>query len=381
MQKAMGGDVPLDSADVGSDASCPEAAPGISSCQEGSTVYCTLRLRDVLRVVKAMVVKAGPARTVLACPVAAGIASSGDWAGSIGACRVPSFECPCIEVGKSCVVVFYDVPTTALSHAAIPGATDFETADGEQALPAIDSLVDLFHGEAGGDYLSMQADHRDGGEPTLPYHEVNFGDKHDMFVWNSVLLIPDFLTKDECHTLIEAADRSAHGGSSAKNLFSTQEGMHRFPIRMLDLEAQMLSTSICDRLLPILEEQFPEVCERTFGRRHNLKEMNFSFWPGEPAVNRYMAGGGLNPHTDKRAFTINVLLSDLGAYTGGGTQFWPQEQLGQSEIDWQEGVPVRPCQGTACLFNGTVIHAGRYVTSGIRHIFSASFNLWSLDDD
>ncbi|CAE8732341.1 unnamed protein product [Polarella glacialis] len=382
----MGGDVPLDSAQVGGGTSSGlEAAPGSSSSpfQAGALVYCQVLLRGVVRAVKAMVVESGPARTVLACPAAVGIASSGEWAASLEACRGTSFECSCAEAGKSCAVVFYDVNTAALSFTALPGATDFKTADDELALPATDSLVDLFHGEAGGDFLIMQTDHGDVGGANQLYHEVTFGDKHDLFVWNSVLLLPDFLTKDECSILIEAGDRSAHSGTRASTEFATQEGMSRLPVRFLDLEAQLLTTSIEKRLKRILEEQFPELCENIFGRRH-IKDMNFSFWPGEPAVNRYMVGGGLNPHTDKRTFTINVPLSELGAFSGGGTVFWPQGQLGpleHSNIDKQGGVLVRPCQGTAVLFNGSVTHAGRIVTSGIRHLFSASFNLWSLDED
>merc|ERR1712224_316800 len=112
-----------------------------------------------------------------------------------------------------------------------------------------------------------------------------------------------------------------------------------------------------------------------------------SFSPGEPAVNRYMVGGGIAPHADKQSITINVVLSDLGAFTGGGTSFWPQKSRQTGNAEMLEGednnedvVLLRPQQGAALLFNGNVTHAGRAVKTGIRHTYVASFNLWSLEE-
>ena len=113
-----------------------------------------------------------------------------------------------------------------------------------------------------------------------------------------------------------------------------------------------------------------------------LKNMQVVFSPGEPAVNRYCDGGKFKVHTDKESVTINVLLSDLGAFGGGGTMFWPEETEIRSEADMVRSaadmVLLRPLQGTAVLFNGSVMHAGREVASGIRHLYVASFSLWSM---
>jgi len=179
---------------------------------------------------------------------------------------------------------------------------------------------------------------------------------------------------------MDAADRCAHGGSAAGNFYAYQEGMNRYPVRKLDLGAQILSkTIIHDRLLSFFEEQLPHVANEVFGQSTNLNKMKFSFSPGEPAVNRYSVGGGIASHTDKQSVTVNVVLSNFGSFTGGGTTFWPQEP--DSTIDeggTDDVVLLRPQQGSALLFNGNVKHAGRPVISGVRHAYVASFNLWSI---
>eukprot|EP00435_Cladocopium_sp_Y103_P016535 s1236_g4.t1 len=45
----------------------------------------------------------------------------------------------------------------------------------------------------------------------------------------------------ECHIFMDAADRSASVGSAAGKFYSNQPGLNRYPVRKLDLEAQMLS--------------------------------------------------------------------------------------------------------------------------------------------
>eukprot|EP00449_Zooxanthella_nutricula_P063350 CAMPEP_0198565998 /NCGR_PEP_ID=MMETSP1462-20131121/102650_1 /TAXON_ID=1333877 /ORGANISM="Brandtodinium nutriculum, Strain RCC3387" /LENGTH=139 /DNA_ID=CAMNT_0044297011 /DNA_START=9 /DNA_END=425 /DNA_ORIENTATION=+ len=139
--------------------------------------------------------------------------------------------------------------------------------------------------------------------------------------------------------------------------------MNRLPVRKLDLEAQMLSAEVISRrLLPFFERQLPDVAEELFGQGEGLASMKVCFSPGEPAVNRYMVGGGIAPHTDKQTVTLNVVLSDLGAFAGGGTMFWPQDGPEDAEMSVErtgDAVVLRPPQGTAILFNGQVTHAGR----------------------
>ncbi|CAE7676588.1 unnamed protein product, partial [Symbiodinium pilosum] len=112
-------------------------------------------------------------------------------------------------------------------------------------------------------------------------------------------------------------------------------------------------------------------------------ELKPFFSPGEPAVNRYMTGGGIAPHIDREAVTLNVVLSEPGAFAGGGTAFWPQEKVeGETDeacaekFDMRDAAVLRPRQGTAILFNGSIAHAGRPVISGVRHAFVKCADVW-----
>jgi hypothetical protein len=81
--------------------------------------------------------------------------------------------------------------------------------------------------------------------------------------------------------------------------------------------------------------------------------------------------------------TVVLSLSMPGeAFQGGGTTFWEQAPaLGRGGalpgVALPRGAEVecRPPPGTAMLFNGTIRHAGRPVTSGVRHLYVASFDL------
>lgn len=201
-----------------------------------------------------------------------------------------------------------------------------------------------------------------GEESSLSFPiEVRLARDHKLFLWNSVLVVPGFFSREECHIFMDAADRAASAGTAAGN-YSNQPGLNRYPIKKLDLEAQMLSDSLFqDRLLPFLEHT-PFACE-LFGAE-SLKELKAFFSPGEPAVNRYITGGGIAPHMDREQLTLNVLLSEADAFQGGGTAFWPQTRsdakASMEKVDEEEEdmVVLRPLQGTAILFNGQVTHAG-----------------------
>mmetsp|Transcript_158831 Transcript_158831/g.509218 ORF Transcript_158831/g.509218 Transcript_158831/m.509218 type:complete len:182 (-) Transcript_158831:13-558(-) len=152
-------------------------------------------------------------------------------------------------------------------------------------------------------------------------------------------------------------------------------GLQRLQVCYLSSEAQELSRSILhDRVLPFLEKQLPCVAEGLFGQASGLGDMAFSFSPKEPAVNRYEVGGEFKVHCDAYSVTVNVLLSDPGDFIGGGTAFWPQDVAG-TEDDGDEMLLLRPRQGTGVLFNGSVMHSGRQVESGLRHLYVASFHL------
>ena len=93
--------------------------------------------------------------------------------------------------------------------------------------------------------------------------------------------------------------------------------------------------------------------------------------PKEPAINRYSAGGFFEPHKDKHALTLNVLL-DSGAFKGGGTAFWDEDSSSSADAPT---LTVEPAAGVGVVFNGAVKHAGRSVTEGVRHVLVASFSI------
>ena len=65
-----------------------------------------------------------------------------------------------------------------------------------------------------------------------------------------------------------------------------------------------------------------------------------------------------------------MLLSDT--FTGGGTQFWEE---GVKEDVKSPTLCLLPRTGVGIVFNGTVLHAGRAVTGGVRHLLVASFSV------
>ena len=124
-------------------------------------------------------------------------------------------------------------------------------------------------------------------------------------------------------------------------------------------------------------------------------------------------------HSDGSVFSIifDSLISAFGnaetnrrsvRFEGGGTMFWQQPDEEGSTMkstmttadyvaavllrhaDYKEccfdpgarcsepchhRILLQPKQGTAVLFNGEIVHAGREVTSGVRHLYVASFTL------
>ena len=247
----------------------------------------------------------------------------------------------------------------------------------------IDELVSCFSERSDAVFMPTQALDTIGIDAEVPSSlEVCLAKDHRLFLWNSIVVVPDFLTRDECHIFMDAADRSASVGSAAGKFYSNQPGLNRYPVRKLDLEAQMLSDSVQkERLLPLLQRS--SFCGELFGTSQ-LKDLKAFYSPGEPAVNRYIAGGAIAPHIDREQLTLNVVLSEPGAFHGGGTAFWPQKTmdsaLEESTQEVEDDVVIlRPLQGTAIIFNGQVTHAGRAVTEGIRHAYVASFSLVSLE--
>ena len=91
--------------------------------------------------------------------------------------------------------------------------------------------------------------------------------------------------------------------------------------------------------------------------------------------------------------TLNILLSDGGAFEGGGTGFWRDDVAAETVAETSEpgrergetikrgppSVKLNPCPSTAAgvgvVFSGNLYHCGLAVTAGLRHVLVASFSI------
>eukprot|EP00930_Biecheleria_cincta_P032044 TRINITY_DN22233_c0_g1_i1.p1 TRINITY_DN22233_c0_g1~~TRINITY_DN22233_c0_g1_i1.p1 ORF type:complete len:318 (-),score=51.70 TRINITY_DN22233_c0_g1_i1:223-1176(-) len=236
------------------------------------------------------------------------------------------------------------------------------------------------------------------------YHEVRLAESSELYMHNSIILIPNLISPSECQQLMDAVERRIEKGSQQGRVYHADdlpqrfwkslqrllgavdvqecaevEPLERLPVQYLGPEIKQLSKTILeDRLLAFLEAELPEVAEKLFGRQANLAELTPSFSNNEPAVNRYVKGGEFTPHKDGYALTVNVLLSEPGAFTGGGTSLWQQSSfppLGRLDRYLGREFVLHPHQGMGVVFNGKLSHAGRVTESGLRHVYVASFSL------
>ena len=133
---------------------------------------------------------------------------------------------------------------------------------------------------------------------------------------NSIFLVPQLLTGEECDTLIshsDSADRelseSSSGGAQSGRPFRWMA--HLWPPPLTELVADVVS----NRLLPTLGlDDGPKI--KLLVR----------------CITRYTPGCVAPPHTDPGAFTAVVVLDDLTKdvgeeppFLGGCTEFWPDE--------------------------------------------------------
>lgn len=220
----------------------------------------------------------------------------------------------------------------------------------------------------------------------------------------SLLLLHGLASADECETLRSEASKEAFRlrfeslessyeaiGEVTPNHSSDVPQQVRRPItEMLGMPGQAL----CDRLLlrgiARLTHELPALLPKMFDGFSISKQSRICenpglvFTPGEPACNVYTKGGQFVPHEDKQCLTILVPLSDLDAFTDGGTGFWSEEHRdstrgnlsGQDAID-AHGPPsfvLKQAPGTALVFGGGITHSARVVTMGERVVFVASFS-------
>lgn len=360
------------------DAAAVDRLASLNAC--GTLTYCQFVVRGVVRVAQVLVVVPGPCQTVIAAPIGCAIAKSGEWADNTRELADSdahiSFSCACtLEAGGlMCLVVFYSVDSRALDCDVTAGAIMFNAAGDQCGLPTHQSLTEAYYGEAekmaeliqtGSKACSVIA-------PDYSHFEVRLAECSTPFFKNSVFVIPDLMTQGECDVLIDAADR--HFVTTG-----LRAPTERMPIcELSSADAENVSMIVLrDRVLPFLEQNLPEVASALFGQMDGLKDMSFVFTSREPAINRYMTGGGFQTHRDRKSVTVNVLLSPPKSFVGGGTAFWPEKSptcTPSVESDRIEML-LQPRQCTAVIFNGDVEHSGKPVLSGVRHLYVASFNL------
>ena len=215
------------------------------------------------------------------------------------------------------------------------------------------------------------------------YHEIQFGNASSTLVRNSILLVPNLISAEEVHLLIHQADHTQPelDGAAANTVWGIGYP-NTSRVRVCDMAPKvqdLVATIIEDRLLPFLVAQLPFVIGELFStmpkdwEHQSLAALQFTFSTTEPAVNIYHEGGHFYRHTDEKDLTLNLHLDPDTAFTGGGTFFWAEGR--ESKPSSQSQILLQPAQGTSVVFNGRIRHAGRAVTSGVRHLLVASFSL------
>jgi len=203
----------------------------------------------------------------------------------------------------------------------------------------------------------------------------------------SVVVIPGCLSEEECSMLRGEADLilgGQHAARYTRDLSDESEAgspLRRVSFCDMQAAAQNLSQKLLlHRILPALQFHLPQITRDLDldGFSDPSSPSVFEFASDEPTVNRYTKGGEFKPHEDGYSLTIIILLSEKGAFRGGGTEFYEAKQE-SSKAAVQEVVGrtvlMQPAQGTALIFDGDITHAGAAVAMGTRHLFVASFNV------
>eukprot|EP00439_Symbiodinium_sp_Y106_P082376 s451_g21.t1 len=180
-----------------------------------------------VKATEAMVVHSGMHLTVVACP-----ASLGEDA------QIVQLQGP--DEHTQCNVVFYAVDSSMLELESYTECQRFSSPpDPQHAIAAFQETCDACFAPA----LRCEA----------PQHVVELGlsATSRRFLWNSVVrlgskplqmsvtrappvssghrgIVPDFLTREECHVLMDAADRAAAVGTRAGSFYAYQGNMNRF---------------------------------------------------------------------------------------------------------------------------------------------------------
>jgi hypothetical protein len=180
---------------------------------------------------------------------------------------------------------------------------------------------------------------------------------------NSLLLVPNLLSRDECDQLVAEVEQF-HGVASEDNTCRKRALPRRRVLlkELSELVSAMFYRVLRERLLPMISSELSAVESYIWDRSETVREnasradllpplelrvpgqglgsLPYRFSQFEPAVNRYAAGGDFPPHIDGHALTLNVLLEPSGRkFEGGGTCFWDEDGGG---CDKEPTVLVQP---------------------------------------
>ena len=199
---------------------------------------------------------------------------------------------------------------------------------------------------------------------------------------HGLYLIPTFASEHECDELTSVAaeyaarvappscDEAHNTPPPGWRLGFAETPKQRLPVAKLAGAAQSLCDTLVRRTIALVESdgRLPALGELLFGSHDvRLADLDIRFSLNEPAVNIYGANGGFDEHEDGHQITILVPLSELAAFEGGGTSFWPTAKdaatFSLSEHDRSvhvvrdtsaAGQIMRPSRGTAMIFTGAV---------------------------
>lgn len=196
---------------------------------------------------------------------------------------------------------------------------------------------------------------------------------------NTVVVLPDLLTKDECESIVRDTERNINENEGVK----TEKWVmyHR-----LDSESQKtIDRLLTKHVIAFLELRLPHVAQRLFHGKNSKSEpkgRSLNFYWDDPVIIKYLAGNRLAPHDDMRELTIVVPLNPLTAFPldGGGTRFWLEGTCPDQALE-TDGVSISPSAGSGILFNGDITHSGNSVLQGTRFVLMTSINLDDMEID
>jgi len=212
-----------------------------------------------------------------------------------------------------------------------------------------------------------------------------------LILYNTVIVLPDLLSAEECKGLCIDADRILND-KKAKNIRGCKtERWALYSLFGRNSQA-IMDRVLGDHVLSFLELRLPDVAQTLFSdsrvaaysrmkQKSSKKRMTF-YWD-DPVVIKYSGGNELAPHCDMRDLTIVIPLQypDDKRTTShrreGGTKFWLQE-TSPEQATATCGISVMPTLGSGIMFNGDITHSGSAISSGTRFVLMTSI---TFDDD